>query len=399
VQPFRSEEVAVPRPRSAEVLSTTDVALATGPGDVRVEGVRTLGLSVPTEEPESDGTLSWSETGVLVVEVDAGGQTGLGYSYTQPTAAAAVVDQQLAPAVDGLAVAEHGRAWTAMARAVRNLGRRGVATSAIAAVDVALWDLRARLLGVPVADLLGTARDVVPVYGSGGFTSYTDDELAGQLSGWVRQGILQVKMKVGRDPTRDVRRVAVARGAIGARPRLFVDANGAYSRKQALVLAEAFAEGAAVTWFEEPVSSDDLDGLRLLRDRVPAGMEVAAGEYGYDLSYFRRMVEAGAVDVLQIDATRAGGYTGFVAAAAVAEAAGLEVSSHCAPALHASVDVAVRNVRHAEWFHDHVRIEGLLFDGAPEVRGGAMGPDRSRPGLGLELKRADAERFATGGAR
>src|SRR3954453_9724045 len=115
--------------------------------------------------------------------------------------------------------------------------------------------------------------------------------------------------------------------------QLFVDANGAYTRKQALAEAAAFGEHG-VSWFEEPVSSDDLDGLRLLRDRGPAGMAIAAGEYGHDAAYFRRTLEACAVDVLQADATRCGGITGFMQAVALCEAYGVPLSSHCAPSLH-----------------------------------------------------------------
>jgi L-alanine-DL-glutamate epimerase-like enolase superfamily enzyme len=178
---------------------------------------------------------------------------------------------------------------------------------------------------------------------------------------------------------------------------LFVDANGAYSRKQALEQAQAFAE-SGVSWFEEPVPSDDLAGLRLLRDHAPAGMEITAGEYGYDLVYFRRMLEAGAVDVLQADATRCAGITGFARAAALCEAFGLPLSSHCAPSIHLHPCCAVAPVRHLEYFHDHVRIEGMLFDGVQSPVQGMLYPDLSRPGLGLELKRTDAERYASAGA-
>jgi len=164
-------------------------------------------------------------------------------------------------------------------------------------------DLKARLLDLPLITLLGAVRANVPVYGSGGFTSYSMAQLQEQLGGWVADGISRVKMKIGRQPASDLDRVRAAREAIGPGAELFVDANGAYTRKQALATACAFTE-FDVSWFEEPVSSDDLDGLRLLRDRAPAGMEIAAGEYGYDLFYFRRMLEAGAVDVLQADATR-----------------------------------------------------------------------------------------------
>jgi L-alanine-DL-glutamate epimerase-like enolase superfamily enzyme len=280
-----------------------------------------------------------------------------------------------------------------MVRSVRNLGRPGIASSAIAAVDIALWDLKARLLGLPLVSLLGAVRDAAPVYGSGGFTSYSIRQLCQQLSGWVRQGIPRVKMKVGTEPRDDPERVRAARDAVGSDTELFVDANGAYDRKRALAFAEYFA-AAGVSWFEEPVTSDDLEGLRLLRDRAPAGMDIAAGEYGYDLWYFRRMLDAGAVDVLQADATRCAGITGFLRAGALCEARSLPFSAHTAPSVHAHPACALPALRHVEYFHDHARIEHMLFDGALEPFHGELRPDTSRPGLGLVLKRADAARFA-----
>ena len=147
-----------------------------------------------------------------------------------------------------------------------------------------------------------------------------------------------------------------------------------------------------MSWFEEPVSSDDLAGLRAVRDAVLP--DVAAGEYGYNLAYFERMCAAGAVDCLQADATRCGGITDWLRAAAVAAAHGLQISGHCAPNLHAHPAAAVPNVRHLEWFHDHVRIESMLFDGALDPSGGTVGPGTGgAPGLGLTFRRADAEPY------
>jgi L-alanine-DL-glutamate epimerase-like enolase superfamily enzyme len=264
---------------------------------------------------------------------------------------------------------------------------------AISAIDCALWDLKARLLELPLVILLGQVRSGAPVYGSGGFTSYSDQQLATQLAGWVDEGIPRVKMKIGRDAKRDVQRVAVARDAIGPSAELFVDANGAYSRKQAIVQSEVCAKHN-VTWFEEPVSSDDLEGLRLIRDRAPAGMDIAAGEYGYDIFYFRRMLAAGAVDVQQADVTRCGGVTGLLQVAALCEAFNLPLSGHTAPALHTHVACAIPHLRNLEYFHDHVRIERMFFDGFPQLVHGELRPDLSRPGTGLVLKCADAERYA-----
>jgi L-alanine-DL-glutamate epimerase-like enolase superfamily enzyme len=356
-----------------------------------VEQIKVSAYRVPTDFPESDGTLEWDHTTIVVVEVKADGVRGFGFTYAD-TATARLINDQLAEIVRGHSAMAVSGAWMAMLRAVRNLGRTGIAAMAIAAVDNALWDLKARLLDVPLVTLLGPAREGIPVYGSGGFTSYSEDQLRAQLAGWVAEGVPRVKIKIGRHPAADVERVGAARAAIGPTAELFVDANGAYSRKQALAFAARFAE-QGVAWFEEPVSSDDLEGLRLLRNRMPAGMEVAAGEYGYDSFYFRRMLDAGAVDVLQADATRCAGISGFLRVGALCEARGLPLSAHTAPALHVHPCCALPAVRHLEYFHDHVRIEQLLFDGVLTPTHGVLYPDLSRPGMGLELKRSAAEPF------
>jgi L-alanine-DL-glutamate epimerase-like enolase superfamily enzyme len=357
-----------------------------------IEQIAVSAYGVPTDAPEADGTLAWNKTTLVLVEASAGGMRGIGYTYAD-TATACLIRDLLASVVQGRGAMDVPGCWAAMVHAIRNLGRPGISSMAVAAVDVALWDLKARLLDVALVTLLGAVRDAIPVYGSGGFTTYSDEQLQAQLGGWAAQGIPRVKMKIGTHPQDDLRRVRTARAAIGPQTRLYVDANGAYTRKQALEFADAFrAEG--VVWYEEPVSSDDLDGLRLLRDRAPAGMDIAAGEYGYDVTYFRRMLDAGAVDVLQADGTRCAGITGFLRAAALAEAHHLALSAHCAPSLHAHPCCAIPTFSPIEYFHDHVRIEHMLFDGALTPVHGELHPDRSRPGMGIEFKRADAARFA-----
>ncbi|HEX3689342.1 MAG TPA: enolase C-terminal domain-like protein [Solirubrobacteraceae bacterium] len=359
--------------------------------DARIDGVRAAAYRLPTERPESDGTLEWDAVTLVVAEADADGHTGLGYSYTD-AAAAGVITGTLAGAVRGGDAMATGGAWWAMVRAVRNLGWPGISATAISALDVALWDLKAKLLGVCLADLLGRARDAVPIYGSGGLTSYPQRQLCEQLAGWVAEGIPRVKMKVGRNPDADPARVRAARDAIGDDAELFVDANGAYSRTQALALAETYVQDAGVSWFEEPVSSNDLDGLRHIRDRAPAGMAITAGEYGYDPGYFRRMLDAQSVDVLQGDVTRACGITGLQTVGALCAAYEVPFSAHCAPQIHAHAGCSIGALRHCEYFHTHARAERILFDGVLDPVDGALVPDRTRPGLGIELKGVDAER-------
>lgn len=364
----------------------------TGSQYVPIKRLEASAYTVPTDLPESDGTLRWESTTIVLVSVCAGGETGLGYTYAD-TATRYLIHDLLAKIIEGADAMAVEANWQAMVRRTRNLGRPGIVSMAISAVDAALWDLKARLLGVPLVTLLGPVRDGIPIYGSGGFTSYTNKQLERQLGGWAAAGIPRVKMKIGRDAKADRERVRLARRAIGPNTKLFVDANGAYQRKQALAQAETFVQ-FNVGWFEEPVSSDDLEGLRLIRDRAYSGMEIAAGEYGYDATYFRRMLDAGAVDVLQADATRCGGITGFRQAAALCAAHHIELSAHTAPALHTHVCCATAPVRHLEYFHDHVRLERLFFDGIPRPVAGELRPDRTRPGMGLELKVKDVARFA-----
>jgi L-alanine-DL-glutamate epimerase-like enolase superfamily enzyme len=364
---------------------------------VRVDGVDVSVFEIPLDEAESDGTLTWDKTTLVLVEVSAGEVVGLGYTYGA-AACATLAEDFLRDVVAGSDALDVTGTWVEMVKAIRNQGRPGVASMAISAVDTALWDLKARLLDQPLVSLLGAARDEVAVYGSGGFTSLSDDELREQLLGWVEgDGIPRVKIKVGESwgsrEDRDLARAELARDTVGGDVELYVDANGGYTRKQAVRMAAAY-EDLEVVWFEEPVSSDDLEGLREVRDATD--IDVAAGEYGYALVYFERMVSAGAVDCLQVDVTRCGGITEFLRAAAVAAAHNLQVSAHCAPALSVAPCAAVPNFRHIEYFADHVRAEAMLFDGVLDPKGGALRPDPSRPGNGLELRRSDAERFRKG---
>jgi L-alanine-DL-glutamate epimerase-like enolase superfamily enzyme len=360
-------------------------------GEMPITRVHAAAFRVPTDGPEADGTLAWDSTVIIVVNVEAGGMAGLGYTYGAPEAAS-LINATLAPMLAGEDVWDIPSSHRCMRRQVRNMGASGIAATAISAVDVALWDRKARLLDLPLARLLGMRRSAVPVYGSGGFTNYNNARLRDQLAFWVEQGCRWVKIKVGTEPDHDRERIAAARDAIGD-AGLFIDANGALSRRQALEMAERGVD-LGVQWFEEPVSSDDLAGLRWLRDRMPASVELAAGEYAWNLDDIRRMLQAGAVDVQQADATRCGGITGFLAAGTLCDAHHIDLSGHCAPSLHCHVACAAPQLRHLEYFHDHVRLEAMLFDGAAEVRDGVIAPDLSRPGLGLTLKAADAARFA-----
>jgi L-alanine-DL-glutamate epimerase-like enolase superfamily enzyme len=361
---------------------------------MKIERLEVSIYRIPTDRPEADGTFQWDATTLVLVETVAdSGIRGLGFSYTA-AAAAPLIQDLLAEKVIGRPVEHIGAAWEAMVRAVRNVGQPGVAATAISAVDTALWDLRARALKLPLFHLLGVYRESVPIYGSGGFTTYSEKELVKQLDGWVKQDISKVKMKVGKDwgakQEEDLARVSAVRKAIGPDAELFVDANGAYTAKKAIDMARRFAE-QGVTYFEEPVPFDHLDQLAFIRQHSP--IAIASGEYGYNAYDFRNVLEARAVDILQIDATRCLGITGSLQAAALAAAFGVPLSTHTASSIHAHICCAIPQIEHLEYFHDHVRIENMLFEGVLQPQEGHLWPDPGRPGLGLELKTSDAQRW------
>ncbi|WP_067800250.1 enolase C-terminal domain-like protein [Actinomadura formosensis] len=370
-------------------------------GDARVEDVGVHAFEVPTDGPdglEEDGTLRWDSTTMILVEARAGGKAGIGYTYGDASVAA-FVRSKLAPVARGADALAPAAVWERMFAGIRNAGRPGVGAMAVSAVDIALWDLKARLLDVPLVTLLPAFHDRVPVYGSGGFTNYPLDRLTAQLGGWVGQGIPRVKLKISRRPAEDPRRLTAVRDAIGPDPEVFTDANGALTRKQALYWARRLAEEWDVRWLEEPVSSDDTAGLRLVRDEGPGRLEVAAGEYGFVPKDFADLLDGPAVDCLQADVTRCGGVTGLLQIAGLSAARQIDLSAHCAPAVSAHAFCGVKRLRHLEYFHDHVRVEHLVFDGNLSPANGALRPATDRPGLGLEVRWADAEPHRVYGAR
>lgn len=348
-------------------------------------------FTVPTATTEADGTFEWSSTTMILVELEANGKKGLGYTYAS-IAVATLIEKSLKDLVIGKDAMNIIAIRTALIQHIRNNGVCGIAFMAVSAIDNALWDLKAKILELPLCTLLGQAKEGMLLYGSGGFTNYTDKQLEEQFEAWLKKGVQYMKMKIGRDEKRDKDRVKNARHIIGDNAALFVDANGAYSPRQALYMAEVFSQ-YNISWFEEPVSSDNLEGLHFIRDHVQHYIQIAAGEYGYQLNYFKRMLSHGAVDVLQADATRCGGISGFLQAGHLCEAFQLPFSSHCAPALHLHPAVALSNFYIAEYFYDHERVESLLFDGVSPPVNGMLRPDLSRPGFGLELKYKDAEKY------
>jgi L-alanine-DL-glutamate epimerase-like enolase superfamily enzyme len=357
---------------------------------ILVKDLKVSAYKIPTATPEADGTIEWDSTTLVLVEINAADKIGVGYTYANE-AAAIVVEKSLKKIIINANALDIPLLNAKMIASIRNDGQTGIAMMAVSAVDNALWDLKAKLFNAPLCNLLGKAKDSMLVYGSGGFTSYNKKQLQQQLNGWVDEGIEHVKIKIGTHPEKDVERVKEARDAIGKNAKLFVDANGAYTIKQAIEKSFQFRE-YNISWFEEPVTSDNLEGLQFIREHVQPEVNIAAGEYGYNLSYFYHMLKANAVDVLQADATRCGGITNFLKAANLAEAQQIPFSSHCAPALHLHAAISINNFYIAEYFYDHARIENMFFDGVTQSRNGCIYPDVSRLGTGLEFKYKDAEK-------
>jgi L-alanine-DL-glutamate epimerase-like enolase superfamily enzyme len=360
--------------------------------DLPIRKVNARAFIIPTDRPESDGTLSWNKTTLIIVNITAGNIEGIGYTYADAITAP-FINNTLRDVIMGSDAAEIGSVTDALWVSVRNLGRRGIAACAISALDLALWDIKAKSIDTNLAVLLGCCRQQVEIYGSGGFTSYDDTTLTQQLSDWVdKNGCSSVKMKIGSDRSRDPERIRRARQAAG-KAALYVDANGAYTAREAIHMMPVLSE-CGVRWFEEPVSSDDLAGLAFVRKHAAPSLDIAAGEYSYVLDDVRLMLQAEAVDVQQCDVTRCGGITGFLQAASLCQAFHVPLSGHCAPSAHVNVACAVPGLRHLEWFHDHVRIEQMLFDGAPYAENGKIQPDFSRSGHGFNFKDKDAEKYA-----
>lgn len=358
---------------------------------ILIKDLKVSAYKIPTATPESDGTIEWNSTTLVLVEINAANKTGIGYTYSNE-ASAVVIEKTLKKIIVDANALDIPLFNSKMIAAIRNDGQTGIAMMAVSAVDNALWDLKAKLFDVPLCNLLGKAKESMLIYGSGGFTSYNKKQLQQQLSGWVDEGIQNVKIKIGTEPEKDVERVKEARDAIGKNAKLFVDANGAYTIKQAIEKSFQFKE-YNISWFEEPVTSDNLEGLQFIREHVQPEVNIAAGEYGYNLPYFFHILKAKAVDVLQADATRCGGITNFLKAGALAEAQQIPFSPHCAPTLHLHAAVSLNNFYIAEYFYDHARIENMLFDGVMQQKNGCIYPDITRPGMGIEFKYSDAEKY------
>jgi D-galactarolactone cycloisomerase len=276
--------------------------------------------------------------------------------------------------------------WDDMFWRVRGFGRKGLAFAAISSVDIALWDLKAKLFGVPLYRLLGPFTDRVPIYGSGGWTSYTEAELVREQTGYVERGIPRVKMKVakdfGRAEAEDVRRLAAVRKAVGDDVEIYVDANNGYYAKQAIGMARHLAD-YNVKWFEEPVLADDIAGLAAIARAID--IPVATGEHEYTRYGFRELIAQGGADIVQPDVGRVGGVTEWMKVAHLAHAFNLPVAPHAVQLVHLHLACCTPNLKVVECLGTVEETDRLWYTEFPEQRDGYWSPYPDRPGLGLEL--------------
>jgi len=293
-----------------------------------IEEVRTDWLRIPLSQPIADSTHVLRFIDLILVEIRAGDHVGTSYMLSfdyAPALLKGIVDQELKRHVLGQPADAIRAVYQRNLAATEYIGREGVAMWGISAIDVALWDLLARRLGVPAAVLFGQNTTAVPVYGSGGWLSYTDEQLADEVAGYVARGFAGVKLKVGGDEDRDVERVHAVRRAVGPNCMLMVDANQALTLEKAVRLARRL-EDCRLDWFEEPFPKDDIESYVQLANRTE--IPLAAGEREFGTQGFRRLLTARAISVVQPDLLRAGGVTGWRLVAELAEINLLRIAPH-----------------------------------------------------------------------
>jgi L-alanine-DL-glutamate epimerase-like enolase superfamily enzyme len=362
---------------------------------IKITDLTTSLLQIPSAQPLGDATATWNLLGGCFAHIRTNaGLEGLGWSGAS-SAIREVIEHNLKPIIVGSDPLEIERLWDRMFSSVRSIGRKGAALCAISAVDIALWDLKAKMLGLPLYKLLGPYTDSVPVYGSGGWTTLSDAELVNEMAGYVQRGFTHVKMKVGRNfgscEADDIRRLALVRKALGADVGIYVDANGGYRAKQAISIAKRFEE-YGVSLFEEPVIADDIEGLSVIAKSTT--IPIAAGENEYTKYGFKDLIARGGVDVVQPDVGRVGGVTEWLKVAHLAEAFNLPVAPHAMQLVHLHLACATPNLMKVEVIGVQEDYSRELFQEIPPHNGGMWAPFPDKPGLGVELRQDAVARFA-----
>jgi L-alanine-DL-glutamate epimerase-like enolase superfamily enzyme len=351
-----------------------------------ITDVTTTVLRQPELAGIQDATIRHREMGrsalFVHIKTDAGYE-GLGVGQT---VARDIVQGVLRPLLIGQDPLCIEKLWDDMFWRVRGFGRKGVAFCAISAVDIALWDLKAKLFGVPLYRLIGPYTDRVPIYGSGGWTSFTEAELVREQTGYVERGIPRVKMKVAKDfghaEREDVRRLAAVRKAVGDDVEIYVDANNGYYAKQAIAMARRLAE-YDVKWFEEPVLADDIAGLAAIARAID--IPVATGEHEYTRYGFKELIAQGGADIVQPDVGRVGGVSEWLKVAHLAQAFNLPVAPHAVQLVHLHLACCTPNLKVVEYLGVSEESDRVWYTEFPEPRDGYWSPYPDRPGLGLEL--------------
>ena len=367
---------------------------------MKIIDVTTTALFYPHTRPIQDATThapgpDGGGIGQLFVHIHTDeGTEGLGIGQASP-GVRQVIEAELKEVLIGQNPFDIERLWQDMFWRVRAYGRKGVALCALSAVDIGLWELKAKALGLPLYKLLGPYADSVPIYGSGGWTNLTEEELVAEMAGFVEQRIKRVKMKVGKDFGRsereDLRRVAAVRKAVGNDVALYVDANNGYYPKQAIYMAREF-ERFQVGWLEEPVLADDIQGLAEVRRAT--SIPVAAGEHEYTKYGFRDLIARGGADIVQPDVRRVGGVTEWMKVAHMAHSFNLPVAPHAAQVVHLHLACATPNLKAVEYMNTALEGDRVWYTEFPEPKEGMWSPFPDRLGLGLELDSHAVEKWA-----
>ncbi|MBY4225776.1 mandelate racemase/muconate lactonizing enzyme family protein [Rhodococcus fascians] len=360
-------------------------------GDASVDSIAEVTLSsivLPLRNPISDAKVltgrqkAMTEVVFLFVEIRTEqGHEGIGFSYSKRAGGPAQFAhaQEIAPVLIGEDPNDIGKVWTKLVWAGASVGRSGVATQAIAAIDIALWDLKAKRAGLPLAKLIGASRDSVQTYNtSGGFLHTPIKEVMDNAARSLANGIGGIKLKVGQPDWRtDIARVTAVREFLGDDVPLMVDANQQWDRPTANRMCRIL-EQFDLVWIEEPLDAYDAEGHAMLARNFDTS--IATGEMLASVGEHVRLLEAGAVDILQPDAPRIGGITQFLKLAGLAEHHNVQLAPHFAMEIHlhlAAVYPLQTWVEHFDWLDP-------LFDEHLETRDGRMHLS-ARPGLGFTL--------------
>jgi L-alanine-DL-glutamate epimerase-like enolase superfamily enzyme len=349
-----------------------------------VKDIEVFHVTTPLDAPVSDSSFTIRNSGMVVVRVIVNPELS-GYGMTFSVPVAEYIHRTLKPVVTGRDPVCVETAWNAMRSATRSAGRKGVALLAMSAIDIALWDLRGKILGLPIYKLLGGSNCLIPVYASGGWLSYTLEQTVEEAKKNVADGYRTIKIKIGAEGGKnlraDVKKIEAVRSAIGDEIDLIVDANGIWDASTAIRFAQ-MVKDCNVSLFEEPVDADDIPGLRRVRETIQ--IPVATGENEYTKYGMRDLVLGEAVDVVQCDITRAGGFTEMQKISAIASAWNLRFAPHAWEFAGAHLMSDAPHALYLEKLSIQERIFQKAIFNYPLPRNGFYEiPDK--PGLGVEF--------------